>query len=122
MRVNEVVRCAEDAFRERGMPSIMSSCQGSVLGLGDYVSLPETCHATRSMDGKSRWRDDVLVERWLHTPEGECLGTSECLAPVELERLIAGFVTRYNDRRTHRSLDHETSSSWHFTGIATKAA
>jgi putative transposase len=122
MRANEVVRCAEDAFREHGMPSIMNSDQGSVFGSEDYVSLLKSCHITQSMDGRGRWRDNVLVERWFRTLKSECLRTAEYSTPAELERLISGFVTYYNDRRIHQSLDYETPSSWYFTGITTKAA
>ena len=44
MKANEVVRCAEDAFREHGISSIMNSDQGSVFGSEDYAGLLKTCH------------------------------------------------------------------------------
>lgn len=122
MRVQEVARCVSKAFREHGCPSIMNSDQGSVFTSDEYVKLLKGAHVTQSMDGKSRWRDNVLVERWFRTLKSECLRTSEYSTPAELERLIAGFVDFYNDRRIHQSLDYGTPSSWYFSGISTQAA
>ena len=56
------------------------------------------------------------------TLKSECLRTAEYSTPAELERLISGFVSYYNDKRIHQSLGYETPSSWYFTGINTKAA
>jgi putative transposase len=122
MGAGEVVRCVEDAFRRHGTPSIMNSDQGSVFGSKEYVGLLESFHVVQSMDGKARWRDNVLVERWFRTLKSECLRTAEYSTPSELERLISGFISYYNDTRIHQSLGYETPSSWYFTGINTKAA
>ena len=100
----------------------MNSDQGSVFGSKEYVGLLESFHVVQSMDGKARWRDNVLMERWFRTLKSECLRTAEYSTPSELERLISGFVSYYNDKRIHQSLGYETPSSWYFTGINTKAA
>lgn len=122
MQAREVVRCAKDAFRRHGTPSIMNSDQGSVFGSDEYVELLGSHHITQSMDGRSRWRDNVLMERWFRTIKSECLRTSEYETPAELQKLISDFVSYYNDKRIHQALDYETPASWYFTGINTEAA
>ena len=62
MRTQEVAACAEQAFREHGTPSAMSSDQGSVFGSEEYVSLLASRGIAQSMDGRARWRDNVLME------------------------------------------------------------
>ncbi|SDC68845.1 putative transposase [Parafannyhessea umbonata] len=122
MQAKEVVRCVKDAFRRHGRPSILNSDQGSVFGSDEYVELLKGAHVIQSMDGKSRWRDNVLMERWFRTLKSECLRTTEYSTPKQLERIISDFVSYYNDERIRQSLDYETPASWYFSGINQKAA
>lgn len=117
MRAREVVACAKDAFEAHDTPSIMNSDQGSVFGSEEYVSLLEGEHVTQSMDGRARWRDNVLMERWSGTLKSECLRNEEYETPAQLEAIIRRFVDDYNSARPHQSLDYDTPSSWYFTGI-----
>ena len=121
MRAREVVACARDAFEAHGTPSIMNSDQGSVFGSEEYVSLLEGAHVAQSMDGRARWRDNVLMERWFRTLKSECLRNAEYETPAQLESIIRGFVDEYNGSRPHQSLGYATPSSWYFTGIAEAA-
>ena len=40
----------------------------------------------------STWVDSVIVERWFRNLKSECLRASEYETPVELRRLVAGYV------------------------------
>lgn len=121
MRAREVVACARSAFEDHGTPSVMNSDQGSVFGSEEYVTLLESRHVAQSMDGRARWRDNVLMERWSGTPESECPGNEEYETPAQPEAIIRRFVDDYNSARPHQSLGYETPSSWYFTGIAEAA-
>ena len=66
----------------------------------------------QSMDGKARWVDDVIVERWFRSLKSEWLRTNECSTPLELRRLVAQYVDQYNSTRPHESLGYETPESW----------
>ncbi len=122
MRAEEAVACARAAFEEHGTPSVMNSDQGSVFGSDQYVGLLANSHVTQSMDGRARWRDNVLMERWLRTPKSECLRTHEYSTPRELERLVSEFVDYYYDRRIHQSLGYDTPADWYYTGINRRVA
>lgn len=122
MRAEEVVACASQAFAEHGTPSVMNSDQGSVFGSDAYVGLLEGNHVTQSMDGRARWRGNVLMERWFRSLKSEWLRVHECSTPRGLERLVAEFVGYYNDRRIHQSLGYDTPADWYYEGIGERAA
>ena len=121
MRAREVVACARDVFEAHGTPSVMNSDEGSVFGSEEYVSLLASEHVTQSMDGRARWRDNVLMERWFRTLKSECLRNAEYETPAQLEETIRRFVEEYNSTRPHQSLGYDTPSSWYFSGIAQAA-
>lgn len=122
MRAEDVVRCVRRAFAEHGTPSVMNSDQGSVFGSDVYVSLLASNRVTQSMDGRARWRDNVLMERWFRTLKSEWLRTHEYSKPKELGRLVAEFVGYYNDARIHQSLGYDTPASWYYAGINERVA
>lgn len=74
------------------------------------------------MDGKARWVDNVIVERWFRALKCECVKISEYSTPRELRKLIGDYVNQYNNRRLHESLDYETPASWYYSGIAASRA
>lgn len=121
MRAQEAAACARQAFAEHGTPSIMNSDQGSVFGSDEYVSLLASMHVEQSMDGRARWRDNVLMERWFRTLKSECLRQEEYSTPAELRAIIAKFVTWYNEKRIHQSLGYDTPAEWYGSGICEAA-
>lgn len=73
------------------------------------------------MDGRVRWRDNVVIERWFRSLKSEHLRNKEYNSPAELKAIIKEFVDEYNCIRPHESLDYDTPKSWYMSGI-TKAA
>ena len=69
------------------------------------------------MDGRGRWRDNVVMERFWRTLKQECVYISEYSTYAELRELIAAFIDRYNDERLHQSLGYETPAQWYFSDI-----
>ncbi len=68
----------------------------------------------QSMDGKARWVDNVIVERWwFRSLKTECLRISEYATPAELRRLVAGYVDQHNNARRHQSLGYDTPAEWY---------
>jgi putative transposase len=103
-----VLKCVASAFEKYGLPSIINSDQGSVFTSKAYVNLLEEHNVSISMDGKGRWIDNVIVERWFRTLKTEYLYINEFLTPRELAKGIASFVEKYNSMRLHESLDYQT--------------
>lgn len=73
------------------------------------------------MDGRARWADNVLMERWFRMLKSGCLRNAEYETPTQLEDIIRGFVDEYNTTRPHRSLGYATPSTWYFNGMAEAA-
>lgn len=112
-----VCACVEAAFAEHGTPSILNSDQGSVFNSAAYEGLLESNHVLQSMDGKARWADNVIVERWFRSLKSECVRVGEYETPAELRRLVAGYVEQYNGARPHQSLGYDTPSEWYYSGL-----
>jgi putative transposase len=111
MWAREVVACARDVFASHGTPSVMNSDQGSAFSSEEYVSPLPSEHVAQSMDGKARWWDNVLMERWFRTLKSECLRNAEYETPVQLEEIIRGFVDEHDSKRPYQSLGYATPSS-----------
>ena len=112
-----VCACVEEAFAAHGTPSILNSDQGSVFNSAAYEGLLASSHVLQSMDGKARWVDNVIVERWFRSLKSECVRISEYGTPAELRRLVAAYVEQYNNARPHQSLGYDTPAEWYYSGL-----
>lgn len=112
-----VCACAEAAFAEQGTPSILNSVRGSVSSSAAYEGLVASNHVLRSIDGKARWADNVIAERWFRSLESECVRAGEYETPAELGRLVAGYIEQYSGARPHQLPGYDTPSEWCYSGL-----
>ena len=54
-----------------------------MLGSAAYEALLASNHVLQSMDGRARWVDNVIVERWLGSLKSECVRICEYETPAE---------------------------------------
>ena len=66
------------------------------------------------MDGKARWVDNVIIERWFRTLKYNCIYINEFNTPRELRAGIAEFIVEYNTERPHQTLGYETPSEVYY--------
>jgi putative transposase len=64
-----------------------------------------------SMDGKGAWRDNVFVERLWRTIKYEEVYLQAYASAPEARAGIGRYLTFYNSRRPHSSLDGENPRS-----------
>ena len=103
-----VLDCLKRANNEFGLPAIVNSDQGSQF-TSDVYKLYLTSKKTRqSMDGRGRWADNVIIERWFRSLKIEHIYIFDYQNPRELRRGVAGYIERYNHVRPHSSLDYRT--------------
>jgi putative transposase len=76
-------------------------CQFTADAWRDYLSRESI---RQSMDGRGRWVDNVVIERFWRTIKYEDIYLKSYENPVELEKGIGQFVERYNADRPHQSL------------------
>ena len=54
-----------------------------------YKAALKELHITQSMNGKSRWADNIMIERWFHSLKTEELYFNEYTSPRMLHKAIA---------------------------------
>ncbi len=60
------------------------------------------------MDGKGRWLDNVVIERFWRSIKYEDIFLKSFENPHELEKGIEAYILRYNNFRPHQSLADAT--------------
>ena len=106
-----VLEVVQEAVERHGVPAIINSDQGSQFTSDDYKELLQSLHIRQSMDGKSRWADNIMIERWFRSLKTEKIYIEEYTTERELCACIAAFVDQYNNVRPHESLEYVTPAS-----------
>ena len=99
-----VLEAVRQAIELYGCPAIINSDQGSQFTSDDYIRLLEENGVRQSMDGKARWIDNVIIERWFRSLKCENIYINEYNSPRELRRGISDYINDYNHHRPHQSL------------------
>ena len=74
------------------------------------------------MDGKSRWADNIMIERWFRSLKTELIYINEYRSPKELRKAIRGYIDDYNTLRPHEALDYATPDEVYKTSFAVTGA
>ncbi len=106
-----VIVALEGAIAKNGIPAIINSDQGCQFTSADYKQKLEQYGIRQSMDGKSRWADNIMIERWFRSMKTELIYIEEFESPRVLRRRIDEYVEQYNTLRPHEALDNETPDS-----------
>ena len=101
-----VLEAIKKAIKQYGTPGIINSDQGSQFTGSEYVDFLEENSIRQSMDGKARWIDNVIIERWFRSLKCDNIYINEYATPKELLRGIGAYVQEYNTIRPHQSHDH----------------
>ena len=68
-----VLDTVKEAVGRYGVPAIINSDQGCQFTSGEYKNLLRQYGIRQSMDGKSRWADNIMIERWFRSLKTEQL-------------------------------------------------
>ena len=101
-------RCLKRAMLLNGFPEIMNTDQGCHFTSESWQKLLKDADVKISMDGKGRWIDNVVIERFWRTIKYEDIYLQSYRSPNELERGVTRFMLRYNSIRPHDSLEGQT--------------
>ena len=96
-----ILEAVKQAIRTYGTPAIINSDQGSQFTSREYIEFLEQNRIRQSMDGKARWVDNVIIERWFRSLKCDCIYINEFGSPKELRRGIADYIKEYNTERPH---------------------
>jgi len=117
--VLDAVRTTVERF---GTPAILNYDQGSQFTSDDYKALLKSLGIRQSMDGKSRWADNIMIERWFRSLKTELIYVNEFRSPKELRQAIRQYVDDYNTLRPHEALDYETPEDTYLACFAPLSA
>lgn len=115
-----VLAAVRRAIASHGKPEIINSDQGCQFTSADYTEFLKEQSIRQSMDGKARWVDNVIIERWFRSLKVENIYINEYKTPRALRAGIRSYVEEYNYTRPHQALDYATPAE-HF-GQALSAA
>ena len=70
-----MLEAVSKAIETYGTPAIINSDQGSQFTSTEYIALLSEHKIKQSMDGKARWVDNVIIERWFRSLKAEHIST-----------------------------------------------
>lgn len=111
---DSVTHAVKEAVAAHGIPAILNSDQGSQFTSAEYKELLKGLQIRQSMDGKSRWADNIMIERWFRSLKNEQIYPNEYRSPRELRKLINEYVDAYNRERPHEALDYEVPDAIYY--------
>ena len=108
------IEAVEEALARNGKPDIFNTDQGSQFTSIDFIKVLKDAEIAISMDGKGAWRDNVFVERLWRTIKYEEVYLHAYASVPEARAALARYLTFYNARRPHSSLDRQTPDQAYF--------
>lgn len=106
-----VLTAVQKAMAIYGKPGIINSDQGCQFTSEEYIGLLKRYGIRQSMDGKARWVDNVIIERWFRSLKTENIYITEYATPRVLRAGIGAYITEYNHDRPHETFDYATPAS-----------
>lgn len=103
-------------------PIILNSDQGSQFTSDGYKRFLKENNVTQSMDGKSRWADNILIERWFRSFKYEEAYLTEWSNIKEARAAIKEYIHKYNFERCHSSIGDIPPASVYYPAILYDAA
>ncbi|MFV0512970.1 MAG: IS3 family transposase [Jhaorihella sp.] len=116
------IEAVEEALARYGAPEIFNTDQGSQFTSTEFIKVLATSGIRISMDGKGAWRDNVFVERLWRTVKYEEVYLHGYASVPDARAGIGRYLTFYNTRRPHSSLDGRTPDQAYFNQPTPKTA
>jgi len=90
------------------VPEIFNTDQGCQFTSDEWIGRLKDLDVTISMDGKGRWLDNVVIERFWRSIKYEDIYLKAYENAWELERGTEAYMMRYNFERPHQALEEAT--------------
>ena len=111
------IEAVRDALARYGVPEIFNTDQGSQFTSLEFTQLLKEHGIAISMDGKGCWRDNVFVERLWKSIKYEEVYLRGYESVSAAKAGIGNYLTFYNSRRPHSSLDGRTPDALYFANL-----
>ena len=101
-----------EAFRW-GQPLIFNTDQESQFTSVDFLKILKDRSIQISMDGRKRFIDNILIERFWRSLKYELIYVSDFADGLDLNRAITRYIYFYNFERPHQALHYSTPARWY---------
>ena len=108
------IEALEEALTRFGAPEIFNTDQGSQFTSIAFTSVLLREKIAISMDGRGAWRDNVFVERLWRSVKYEEVYLRAYSSVSDARASLGRYITFYNGRRPHSSLDRKTPDQAYF--------
>ncbi|MCA9980543.1 MAG: IS3 family transposase [Anaerolineales bacterium] len=108
------VLTAVDQALSQAVPVIWNSDQGSHFTSQQYTSRLLDAQVRISMDGRGRALDNIFTERLWRSVKYEEVYLHEYETPRQARQGLTNYMTFYNHKRLHQSLDYRTPAEVYF--------
>ena len=109
-----VLEAVKNAVATYGTPEILNSDQGCQFTNKKYKEMIKNYGIKQSMDGISRWADNIIIERWFRNLKTEKIYPNEFSSPRELRKGLIDYINEYNKVRPHEALLYSTPDSYYY--------
>ena len=107
----------EEALEKHGQPEIFNTDQGSQFTSKNFIHELVKREIKISMDGKGRALDNVFIERFWRSLKQEKIYLIILNTVKEVKNAITDYITFYNSKRMHQSLEYLTPEQVYLTKI-----
>jgi putative transposase len=111
------IEALEEALARHGKPEIFNTDQGSQFTSVAFTDVLKAAGVAISMDGKGAWRDNVFVERLWRSVKYEEVYLRAYASVSEARASLGRYLSFYNSRRPHSSLDRQTPDQAYFNAL-----
>ena len=116
-----VINACKKAFKV-AKPLIINSDQGSQFTSDKYIDFIRNNGIRQSMDGKSRWADNIMIERWFRSFKYEEAYLTEYANLKEAREAIGRYIYTYNFERSHQSIGNKRPAEVYYPVMLLDAA
>ena len=93
-----------------------------LLSTGTAVVSISNNRILQSMDGKSRWADNIMIERWFRSFKYEEAYLTEYANLKEAREAIGRYIYTYNFERCHQSIGNKRPAEVYYPVMLLDAA
>lgn len=111
-----VINALKKAFKV-AKPQILNSDQGCQFTSQQYIDFVKENGIRQSMDGKSRWADNTMIERWFRSFKYEEAYLTQYNNIREARTAIGQYIHTYNFERRHSALDYQTPAECYYPAM-----
>lgn len=113
----EVCLAALEMALKYGKPEILNSDQGCQFTSEKWIKILEENGIKISMDGKGRWADNIIIERFWRSIKYEALCFYSIESIAEAKIIINDYINFYNQERFHQSLGYKKPDEVYYGAI-----